>query len=82
DQTYQAANIKSDTGTALVSGGAINFETATQSESYTRDSSKHNVAYQAQDHRQRLDTTEVQTSISGPVTMAATDGINISVGQK
>jgi len=82
DQTYQAANISSDTGTALISGGAINFVTATESETYQRDSSKHNVAYQAQDHRQRVDTTEVQTNISGPVAMAAADGITIGVGQK
>jgi filamentous hemagglutinin len=82
DQTYQAANISSGTGTALISGGAINFVTATNSDNYQRDSSKHNVAYQAQDHRLRLDTTEVQTSITGPVAMAAADGITIGVGQK
>lgn len=82
DQAWQAANIKSDTGTALVSGGAINFVTVTNSDTYQRDSGKHNVAYQAQDHRLRVDTTEVQTSISGPVSMAAADGITIGVGQK
>ncbi|WP_243042484.1 filamentous hemagglutinin N-terminal domain-containing protein [Dyella sedimenti] len=82
DQTYQAANIRSDTGTALLSGGKINFVTATNSESYARDSGKHNVYYQATDHRQRLDTTEIQTSITGPVAMAAVDGITIGVGQK
>lgn len=82
DQTWQAANIKSDTGTALVSGGAINFVTATNSDTYQRDSSKHNVAYQAQDHRLRVDTTEQQTSITGPVTMAAANGINVAIGQR
>ncbi|KLD63059.1 filamentous hemagglutinin N-terminal domain-containing protein [Dyella japonica] len=81
DQTYQAANITSDTGTAMISGGAINFVTATNSETYQRDSSKHNVAYQAQDHRLQVDTTEQQTSITGPVAMAAADGITIGVGQ-
>ncbi|PMQ04315.1 tRNA nuclease CdiA-2 [Dyella sp. AD56] len=82
DQTWQAANIKSDTGTALVSGRAINFVTATNSDTYQRDSSKHNVAYQAQDHRLRVDTTEQQTSITGPVTMAAANGINVAIGQR
>jgi hypothetical protein len=81
DQTYQAANIKGDTGTAMISGGAINFVTATNSETYQRDSSKHNVAYQAQDHRLQVDTTERQTSITGPVAMAAADGISIGIGQ-
>ena len=82
DQTYQAVNVHSDTGTALISGGAINLVTATNSDMYSRDSGKHNVAYQAQDHSGHIDTTEQQSFFSGPLGMAAADGITVGIGQK
>jgi len=82
DQTYQAVNVRSDTGAALVSGGHIDFVTATDSSVYQRDSSKHNVAYQGQDHRGQIDTSEQQSTFSGPLAIAAAGGITVGVGQK
>ena len=82
DQTYQAVNVHSDTGTALISGGAINFVTATNSDVYERNSSKHNVAYGAKDYRESVDTIEAQSNFSGPLVMSAADGITVGIGQK
>jgi filamentous hemagglutinin len=82
DQTYQAIDVHSDTGMALVSGGHIDFVTATDSSAYQRDSSKHNVAYQGQDHRGQIDTTERQSTFSGPLAIAAAGGITVGIGQK
>ena len=82
DQAYQAVNVHSDAGTTLISGGHIDFVTATDSDAYSRDSSKHNVAYQAQDHRGHVDTTEQQSSFTGPLAIAAANGITVGIGQK
>jgi len=82
DQTYQAVNVHSDTGTALISDGAINFVTATNSDVYERNSSKHNVAYGAKDYRESVNTIEAQSNFSGPLVMSAADGITVGIGQK
>ncbi|HEV2539772.1 MAG TPA: filamentous hemagglutinin N-terminal domain-containing protein [Frateuria sp.] len=83
DQTYQAANVHSGANTSLVSGGQITLATATNSNSYSRTSSKHNVAYQAQDNRGQITTTEQQSTFTGggSLNVAASNGVVVQYGQ-
>ncbi|MET3653919.1 two-partner secretion domain-containing protein [Dyella japonica] len=81
DQTYQAATLNSTTGTTIISGGTVNFDTAANvdNESHTMNSkSWYRVAMSNQGIES---TTNAQSTISGPLSVNAANGVTVQFGQ-
>lgn len=81
DQTYQAANLSSGSGTAIISGGTVNFDTAANIDNESHTSKSKTWYHQSMSNVGVESTTNVQTSITGPLSIAAAQGVNVQFGQ-